>query len=66
MQEQNKMRSIRIATNLERIVIYIQNNVHRARAHLKEHVTIEGKIISLDMQCEYCKIHFMAKEVYFS
>lgn len=60
------MRSIRVGTNLERIIIYIQNNVNRAKAHLNEHVTIEGEIISLDMQCEYCKIYYMAKEVIFS
>lgn len=52
------MRSIRVGTNLERIVIHIQNSISSARTHLNEHVTIEGEIISLDKQCEYCKIYF--------
>ena len=59
------MRNIRVGSNLERIIIYIQNNVNRARTHLNDHVTLTGEIISLDKQCEYCKIYFMAKEVYF-
>lgn len=60
------MRNIRVGTNLERIIIHIQNSVNSARTHLNEHVTIEGEIISLDKQCEYCKIYFKAREVYFS
>jgi len=55
------MRSIGVGTNLERIIIYIQDSVKRARTHLNEHVTTEGEIVSLDKQCEYCKIFFKFK-----
>jgi hypothetical protein len=60
----SKMRNISVGSNLERIIIIFKI------------MLIEQELIwmimslwraksSLDKQCEYCKIYFMAKEVYF-
>ena len=48
MLHTSKMRNIRVGSNLEKIMIPIQDSINIARVHLNEHVTTEGKIISLD------------------
>lgn len=66
MLHTSKLRNIRVGSNLERIIFHIQDSINIARIHLKEHVTTEGKIISLDEQCEYCVIYYKTRQIYFS
>jgi hypothetical protein len=59
------MKRVTVDTSLERIIITLRNSVSTARTHLNEHLSIEGAVISLDKQCKYCKIYFMAREIIF-
>ena len=36
----------------------ITKDIERAYNHTKNHITIQGEILKLDADCEYCKIYF--------
>jgi hypothetical protein len=47
-----------IGTIIEELVLNgIKKDIEIANSHLEYHVNNEGKILSLDENCEYCKIH---------
>ena len=36
----------------------IKEDIEPAHNHTKNHITVQGEILKLDAECEYCKIYF--------
>jgi hypothetical protein len=41
----------------------IKKDIELANSHMKNHITIQGEILSLDADCEYCKIYFEEQRI---
>jgi predicted transcriptional regulator len=51
------IRNIGIGNVSEKTVSSIKKDIEKARSHLNHHVTSEGRVLSVDKKCEYCKIY---------
>jgi hypothetical protein len=51
------IRNISIGNVSEKTISSIKKNIEKARSHLNDHVTEEGRVINLDKKCEYCQIY---------
>lgn|GEM_PF-1612340 len=51
------IRNISIGNVSEKTISSIKKSIEKARSHLNDHVTAEGRIINLDKKCEYCQIY---------
>jgi biotin synthase-like enzyme len=41
----------------------IKRYVDQPKIHLKDHVNIQGQILQLSQDCEYCQIHFEEQRI---
>jgi spore coat protein CotH len=51
------IRNISIGNVSEKTISSIKKNIEKAKSHLNDHVTEEGRVINLDKKCEYCQIY---------
>jgi hypothetical protein len=41
----------------------IKKDIEPAYDHTKNHITVQGEILKLDSDCEYCKIYFEERRI---
>jgi hypothetical protein len=41
----------------------IKKDIEPAYNHTKNHITTQGKILELDVHCEYCKVYFEEQRI---
>ena len=51
---------MRVESHLSNV---IRRDIDRAYAHIDRHVTVQGEILELDSDCEYCKIYLLDNEM---
>ena len=40
-----------------------KKDIEQASSHRKKHITVQGEILKLDAECEYCKIYFEEQRI---
>ena len=47
----------------DKMACIIMQDIHSASYHLEHHVTQDGNVVELDLNCEYCQVYIEEQRI---